>query len=74
MKRKILNSLKCKICYNLFNDCEEIMSTSITQKNFGFLRYPRKDTYVIVVSAAEKVFNLFRIDKKLNDLHIYIKN
>ena len=46
VERKILDSLKCKICYNLFNDCEEIMSTFITRKSFGFLRYPRKDTYI----------------------------
>lgn len=38
----------------------------------GFLRYPRLDTYKIITATAQ-VFNLFRINEKLNTRNAFHK-
>lgn len=65
VEKKILNSIKCQMCYQLLNECERVTYKFINKKNCGFLRYPRMDTFIIV-SAAEKIFNFFRINNKLS--------
>lgn len=70
IEKKIFNSIKCQMCYQLLNECKEVTSKFIDRKNCGFLRYPRIDTFTIV-SAAEKIFNFFRINNKLNSLNAF---
>lgn len=50
---KILKRLKCGTFMQLLNECDEIDSIFIKRKSYGFLRYPRTDTYKIA-TVSEK--------------------
>lgn len=69
VERRILQLIKCNTCCELLNECNEVQSSFIQRKSFGFLKYSRTDT-LTVVTAAEKIFNLFRIQDKLKSKNI----
>lgn len=72
VEKKLLSSLKCIECCELLNDCEELTSQFIKRKSWGFLRYPRADTYSII-KIATKVFNFFRFNDQLTALNAFHK-
>lgn len=63
IEMRMLKKLACDTCIQLVNELKEANSIFIETKNLGSLRYPSQDTYLITI--AEKIFNIYRVENKL---------
>lgn len=45
VERKLLKQITCETCLHLIYECATVESTFIKKKSYGYLHYPRVDTY-----------------------------
>ena len=70
VERKIIKQIKCDTCIELLNRCEPYVSSFISLKSKGNLRFPRKDT-VTVCETVHKILYLLKLENKLKSKNAY---
>lgn len=73
VERKLMKQISCETCLHLIHECAIVNSTFINKKSYGYLHYPRVDSYKMIL-AADKIFNIFKIQNNLSKKCISCNN